>query len=148
LGIKKAEIDKMFGRLRALLAICALWVAAVSVVSAADTTGNFWRGGGAGGVACPQFVGTMERARSLGIGSLAYTREIQGFMMYVLGFRTGYNMAADATCDIFNGEAGDLYELLAWPEQWCRDNPTSRFSEAVVALAAESHGKRMKECNN
>ena len=99
-------------------------------------------------MACPRFDATMERARLLGIGTPAYVHEIQGFEMYILGFRTGYNMASAATCDIFDGEDGDLYPLLARTEQWCRDNPKSRFSEAVVALAVERHAERMKECNN
>ena len=132
---------------RSACLILIVSLATASLAHAADQTGNFWRGGGVGGVACPKFVATMERARSLGIDSPAYAHETQGYIMYILGFRTGYNMSATDTCDIFSGEEDDLYPLLAWSENWCRAHSESKFSEAVIALAVERQPGRMKECS-
>ena len=127
------------------------FVAAVLSCSAqlsysADADGRFWLGGGAGGVKCPQFVASMEKARSLRIGSLGYVEETQGFTMYLLGFKTGYNMSTQDTCDIFPGEEKD-YPLLSWAENYCRSNPSSRFADAVVVLAKERHPKRQRVCS-
>ncbi len=88
----------------------------------------------------------MEHARSLKIGSAAYANEMNGYGMYILGFRTGYNMKAPDTCDIFNGEEGTLYPLFAWTENWCRVHTENRYSEAVIALADERHQKRLQDC--
>lgn len=123
----------------ALLSCC------VPVVHAADAEGQFWMGGGVGGVKCPQFVASMEKARSLGTGSVAYTNETRGFSMYVLGFQTGYNVSTKDTCNIFPGE-GQEYSLLSWVENYCRANSTARFSDAVVALGRDRHPKRLKVC--
>lgn len=112
----------------------------------ADTSGRFWLGGGVGGVMCPQFVASMEKARSLRIGSVGYVEETQGFTMYLLGFQTGYNMSTQDTCDIFTGE-GKEYSLLSWAENYCRANPSSRFSDAVVALSKDRHPRRQRVCS-
>lgn len=112
----------------------------------ADADGHFWLGGGAGGVKCPQFVASMEKARSLGIGSVEYVTETQGFTMYLLGFQTGYNMSTKNTCDIFPGEDKE-YSLLSWVENYCRANASSRFADAVVALSKDRHPKRQRVCS-
>jgi hypothetical protein len=112
---------------------------------AADVSGRSWLGGGAGGVNCPEFVASMEKARSLRIGTLGYVQETQGFTMYLQGFRSGYNVATKDTCDLFAGEEND-YPLLAWTENWCRTHSSSRFSDAVVALSVERFPKRQKVC--
>jgi hypothetical protein len=126
--------------------IVVLAVASCAQVTySADTNGHFWLGGGAGGVACPQFVASMEKGRSLGIGSIGYVTEIQGFTMYLQGFRTGYNMSTQDTCDIFPDGEKD-YSLLSWIENFCRANPSSRFSDAVVALAIDRHSSRQTVC--
>lgn len=113
---------------------------------AADANGRFLLGGGVGGVQCPEFVASMEKARSLRIGTVGYVRETQGFTMYLLGFRSGYNVATPDTCDVFAGEEND-YPLLAWAENWCRTHSSSRFGDAVVALAAERFPHRQRACS-
>ena len=69
----------------------------------------------------------MEKGRSLGVGSVGYVTETQGFTMYLLGFRTGYNMSTQDTCDIFPDGEKD-YPLLSWAENYCRTNPSKRFA--------------------
>jgi hypothetical protein len=128
-----------------LFAVAVLSCSA-QLVHSADTEGNFWRGGGAGGVECPQFVASMEKARSLGIDSVKYVTETQGFTMYLLGFQTGYNMSTKDTCDIFPGEEGK-YSLLSWVENYCRANTSSRFADAVIALSEDRHQKRRRVCS-
>ena len=109
----------------------------------ADEEGLFMTGGGVGGVPCRQFVATMEKARSLGIGTIGYVWEIQGFTMYLLGFQTGYNLAAKDTYDIFCAEEDD-YALLSWMENYCRANPSRKFSDAAIALADDRYPRRQK----
>jgi hypothetical protein len=112
----------------------------------ADTEGHFWLGGGTGGVMCPQFVASMEKARSLGIDSVGYTTETQGYTMYLLGFQTGYNMSTKNTCDIFPRDE-KAYSLLSWVENYCRANASSRFADGVVALSKDRHPKRQRVCS-
>jgi hypothetical protein len=109
----------------------------------ADSTGAFMLGGGAGSVKCPQFVSVMEKGRSVGIGTVGYVNETQGFTMYILGFQSGYNLAASDTYDVFPGNAGD-YPLLSWVENWCRSHAKARFGDGVVAMANVSHQKRQR----
>ena len=130
--------------IRILVASVALYCYA-PISQPGDTNGRFWLGGGTGGVKCPQFVASMEKARSLGIGSVRYVEETQGFTMFLEGFRTGYNLSTPDTCDIFSAEEKE-YPLLSWVENYCRINSTSRFGDAVVALAKERHWKRLRVC--
>ncbi len=110
----------------------------------ADTGGRLWFGGGVGGVECPQFVASIEKARSLGINSVGYVTEMQGFTMYLLGFQTGYNLSTKDTCDIFPEEKA--YLLLSWVENYCRSNSSSSFANAVIALSEDHHPKRLRIC--
>jgi hypothetical protein len=119
----------------------------VGPATAADSKGSFWRGGGTGGVKCPDFVAAMEKGRSHGVGTIAYFREIGGFTMYLRGFQTGYNMSTPVTCDIFPGFE-DAYPLLSWAENYCRANPLVTFGDAVVSLARELHPKRKRVCTH
>ena len=132
--------------------IRTIFVAAVLSCSAqlshsADVNGHYIYGGGVGGVTCPQFVASMEKARSLGIGSLGYFNKTQGYTMYLLGFQTGYNISTQDTCDIFSGNEKDDYALLSWAENYCRANSSNRFADAVVALSIERHSKRQRVCS-
>ena len=134
--------------MKSLYRLVVLMVALTSVGAfGADSTGNYMVGGGAGGVRCPEFVATMERARTHKIGSLRYVQETQGFTMYLLGFQTGYNVSTPDTYDIFPGSEGD-YPLLSWIENYCRLNPTSRFGDGVVALAQDRHAKRQRSAQS
>jgi hypothetical protein len=128
-------------KFRLLMASSFLFFAVTA--GAADSAGNFNVGGGTGGVKCPNFVAEMEKARSLGIDSPRYVEATQGFTMFILGFQTGYNMMAPATYDIFSGKNGD-YDLLAWVENYCRMNSSSRFGDGVVALARHFHPNRQQ----
>ena len=110
----------------------------------ADHSGQYWHGGGVGAAECPTFVAAMERARKYGIGSAGYINETQGPAMFLAGFQTAYNMQTPATCNIFNGLSYD--QLLAWTENYCRQNPLEKYSSAVAALAAEVAPKRLKTC--
>ena len=112
----------------------------------ADSNGRYIYGGGVGSVTCPQFVADMEKARSLGINSIAYVNEMQGYVMYLLGFQTGYNVSASDTCDIFPSVKDD-YALLSWAENYCRANPSGRFANAVVALSIDRQSKRQRVCS-
>lgn len=112
----------------------------------ADTNGHFQLGGGVGAVTCPKFVESMEHSRSLGIGSVDYAYAMQGFIMYLMGFQTGYNASALDTCDIFSGTDTD-YSLLSWAENFCRTNPSRRFADAVLALSLERHPERQRVCS-
>lgn len=116
---------------------------AVQLSHGADENGNFMIGGGVGGEKCPQFVASMEKGRLFGIGTLGYATETQGYVMYLLGFQTGYNMSTSDTYDIFARSRID-YELLYWIENYCRKNPSDRYGDAVVALARALYPKRQK----
>ena len=60
---------------------------------------------------------------------------IDGFVMYVAGFQTGFNSDADGVYDIFNsfGENSALKALYAI-EPWCASHPDKKFSTALIAL--------------
>ena len=115
-----------------------------SVANSADDTGNFMLGGGAGAMPCPEYVATMEKARTLGIGTVQYAEHTSSFVMYILGFQSGYNMAANDTYDVFPGTNGD-YAMLAWIESYCRSHSSSRFGDGLVALARDSNVHRQKK---
>jgi len=111
----------------------------------ADTEGLYWTGGGVGAVKCPQFVASMEKARSLGIGSVEFATELQGFYMFLAGFETGYNMSTADTCQIFP-DAGNKYSLLSWAENYCRINASTNFANAVIALSKDRYPRRQRIC--
>ena len=69
---------------------------------------------------------------------------IQGFINFVFGFRTAYNIQTPQTCDIF-GQFNDE-QLLAWLENYCRTQPLERFGTALIALAKEAHPRRLQSC--
>lgn len=117
---------------------------AIGVSAADDRSGAFHRGGGVGSVECPQFVAIMSRAKVQGIGSIGYANETYGFVSYVLGFQTAYNINTKDTCDIFGNLSTD--QLLAWAENYCQAKPLERFGTAVVALSFEVYGKRIRTC--
>lgn len=118
---------------------------AISLTSVAeDKSGRFISGGGAGAVDCPKFVQSMDLAKASGIGTLGYVKEINGYLMFILGFQTAYNLQTPDTCNIFDSVSGD--QMLAWAENYCRANPLERFGDAVIKLAKEVHPRRKKSC--
>lgn len=125
------------------LAACVV-VFSPHLARAADAAGIVWIGGGAGGVECPSFVSVMERARAAGLGTVEYVSQTQGFMNYVVGFQTGYNMQTPNTCDIFAHVSSD--QVLAWAENWCRANPLLKFGGGMIALAKERYKYRSVVC--
>ena len=86
----------------------------------------------------------MERAKKHGLGTVGYVNETSGFVMFLTGFQTAYNVQTPNTCDIFGAFSTD--QLLAWAENYCRREPLKKFSTAVVALAEEVHPKRVQSC--
>ena len=121
-------------KINRIIIVAAALVCSAQISQSADVDGHFWFGAGAVGVKCPQFVASMEKARSFRIGSLGYVNEIQGFVMYLSGFQTGYNMSTQDTCDIFPGDKD--YPLLSWTENYCRTNPSVHFADAVILDSA------------
>jgi hypothetical protein len=86
----------------------------------------------------------MERARNFGLGTVGYATEIQGYAMFLAGFRNAYNLQTPRTCDIFDGFSSE--QQLAWVENFCRQQPLEKFHSAVVALAQEVHPRRLQSC--
>jgi hypothetical protein len=53
----------------------------------------------------------------------------------VLGFRTGYNSAAEGVVDIFEPLGKDAgQQALYVIESWCSKNPAGKFDEALFDL--------------
>lgn len=119
-----------------------LWLLMPPAYSAETGTGAYFMGGGVGGLSCPNFVETISRAKAHGIGSVNYAIETSGFLMYVLGFRTAYNLQTSDTYDIFDNFEDS--QLLAWLDDYCKTNPLKKFSDAVVSLSQEAYSLRKK----
>lgn len=117
----------------------------ISLTSAAeDKSGRFMSGGGAGAVDCPKFVQSMDIAKKSGIGTLDYVKEIHGYVMFITGFQTAYNLQTPDTCNIFDSISD--HQMLAWTENYCRANPLEKFGDAVIKLAKEAYPRRKKSC--
>jgi hypothetical protein len=102
----------------------------------ADKQGRFMMGGGVGGVTCPQFLNQMASARQAGgVGSVAGSEFTSNFSNYILGFQTGYNMMSRNRFDIFAKLDMQNFDSLYIIESWCKDHPTDKFSDGVIALA-------------
>jgi hypothetical protein len=114
-------------------------------VPAADGNGKYYSGGGAGGIKCPAFVATMEKARRSGIMTGGFVNETSAFIMYLLGFETGYNLSTPETYDIFAGM--EAYPMLSWVENYCRANPTANFSDGAIALAQDRRATRQRSAS-
>jgi hypothetical protein len=123
---------------------CCLFLASGAALAGDASLGRYWLGGGVGSVECPNFVASMERAKKHGLGSIGYVNETQGYIMFISGFQTAYNLQTPNTCDIFSSLSTD--QLLAWSENYCRSKPLEKFGLAVVALAKEVHPKRAQSC--
>lgn len=118
---------------------------AIPVLSfAADATGNYHTGGGAGSVECPAFLAAMDRGKAAGLNTRGYFAEIGEFAMFTAGFQTAYNMQTPNTCDIFSGIS--LNQALAWSENWCRSNPLEKFGSSLPLLAKTVFQKRLTTC--
>ena len=115
-----------------------------SVSAAEEGTGKYIVGGGAGGVSCPSFDETMGNAKKHGVNSIGYANETSGFLMYLFGFQTAYNLQKSSTCDIFGNF--DTNQLLTWVENYCTSNPLENYGSGVVALSAEVHPRRQQRC--
>ena len=128
---------------RTLINCCFLLASGVALAGDASS-GRYWLGAGVGSVECPQFVESMERAKKHGLGTVEYANETQGYVMFISGFQTAYNLQTPNTCDIFGSLTTD--QLLAWAENYCRSKPLEKFGSAIVALATEVHPKRTLLC--
>ena len=112
------------------------------VAQAADSGGRFYMGGGAGGVTCPEFVRVMEQIKEDPSGSLEYVTKTSSFVMYVLGFRSGYNIGKPDTFDIFHGLS--VEQILKWIELHCRENPLSKFGSVLYLLQKQVYPNRQR----
>lgn len=131
------RVLRMFRNIALLLSIVP------GTALAADSTENYMVGGGSGSVLCGEFVRALEQATAKGEGTIGYVNIMQGFTMYLLGFRSGYNKAATDTYDIFSGiEQKGLMNQLAI---YCKENPKTRFGIAVSALAERNYSTRIRE---
>jgi len=120
--------------MRLLAAVCLMLLPAVA--GAADKQGKYLMGAGPGASSCPRFQDAMATARQRGgLDATGGAQVIEPFITYVLGFQTGYNVAAPGTYDIF-AKLHDWDPLYAI-EAWCKDNPTRTFGDGVVALAVK-----------
>ncbi len=131
------RVLRMFRTIALLLAIMQ------GTALAADSTGNYMVGGGSGSVLCSEFVKVLEQATAKGERTIGYVNIMQGFTMYLHGFRSGYNKAAPDTYDIFSGieEQGLINQLAIY----CKENPRTRFGIAVSALAERNYSTRIRE---
>lgn len=129
----------------AIVILCLLSIASNSA-PAADKNGNFMMGGGVGGLRCPSFLNEMTSAREAGgVHSTEGVNHVAPWLAWVEGFSTGYNYKAPGVFSIFapleeGPDAG--FAVLFAIEPWCRDHPSAKFSEAVLALANQMHNKQ------
>lgn len=131
--------------MRSKLLITLFFVVSSTVALGADNaSGRYWHGGGVGAIECPTFVATMARAKKHGLGTAGYATETQGYVMFISGFQSAYNLQTPNTCDVFNGFSND--QLLSWAENYCRAQPLEKFSNSVVAMAQELHARRLQSC--
>jgi hypothetical protein len=128
------------------LVLCLTFSCPMSAHAAdADGIVMVWLGQGAGAIECPQVVSFMTRARVASTGSLEYSVRTQGFMNFLAGFQTAYNMQTTDTCDIFSGITAE--QALEWAENWCRANPSQNFGISVSALARDRYPQRSTACH-
>lgn len=129
--------------MRMLLVSVSLLFAGLA--SAADNpSGAYVIGGGVGGVECGQFVSLIDQAERQGAAYLAYNPQIYQFTMYVLGFKTAYNLQTFDTCDVFGRFTSE--QLLKWLRYYCQAHPEKRFGSAVVLLGQGLHSGRVRTC--
>jgi hypothetical protein len=102
--------------------------------NAADEAGRFVTGGGAGELQCVEFISAMEQARRHPYRSVQYWKSIDAYVSYVSGFRTGFNHGWQGRQDIFEG--WDVEEIMGKVEGICREHPTAKFYQALIALVA------------
>jgi hypothetical protein len=103
---------------------------------ASDEKGGFIIGGGVGFLGCPQFLNAMATMRqSGGSNKIEGVKIISPFVMYVAGFRTGFNSEAQGIFDVFKalGEDAEVNALYAI-EPWCAKNPDKNFATGLLVL--------------
>jgi hypothetical protein len=123
-----------------------IWVLLASQAFAEDSDGTVWHGGGTGAAQCGDFRYEYRMAKQKGVGSPPYVKDMQNYVMYVLGFRTGFNRLAENTCDVFGGET-EINNILERISKYCLSNPETKFSSALVMVAEQSMSTRLRECD-
>ncbi|OMH30552.1 hypothetical protein [Motiliproteus sp. MSK22-1] len=129
--------------------ILSFWIIFILLAGkavAADSNGTAWYGGGAGAIACGDFRYEFRKAKQKGINSIPYANDMQSYVMYVLGFRTGFNHLAENTCDVFGGET-EINNILEQVSVYCLSNPDVKFSSALVSVAQQSMSTSLRKCN-
>lgn len=86
----------------------------------------------------------MDHAERQGAANLADKPQVFHFTMYVLGFKTAYNLQTSDICDVF-GQFTSA-QLLKWLRYYCQVHPTQRFGSAVVLLGQRLHSGRVRTC--
>ena len=93
---------------------------------------------GEGTKSCAEYVQSAERNRRRQINSkYVYDYLYASFVSFANGYLSGANMM-----DLYNGHQGviasgsDINGRMLWLENWCRQNPLSHFTDAMLALAA------------
>lgn len=129
--------------MRILLVLITLLFAAAAT-AADNESGAYVAGGGVGGVECRQYVSLIDQAERQGIVNLAYSPQIYHFTMYVLGFKTAYNLQTSDTCDVFGRFTSA--QLLKWLKYYCQAHPAKRFGSAVVLLGQGLYSGRVRTC--
>ncbi len=120
----------------------------VGVVVAIGTLGqvsaaSIITGGGAGSVSCPDFLNAMQTARQAGgLGMPDGVRATISYVMYVLGFQTGFNWGSN-TYDIFGALGADPEHgnrVLFALEPYCANHPEKHFDDALFDLVKKLQG--------
>lgn len=117
---------------------------AAAAMAADYESGAYITGGGVGGVECRQFVAIVDQAERHDAANLAYNPHIYHFTMYVLGFKTAYNLQTSDTCDVFGRFTSA--QLLKWLNYYCQAHPAERFGSAVALLGQGLHSGRVRTC--
>jgi hypothetical protein len=107
-----------------------LGFAALFPAIAADQTGNY-EIMGPGSKSC----GTYNDARKRGSDA--------SFQFWIAGYITGTNIYLPDTVDITGST--DLPGVMGWLDNWCRENPTRQFANAMNALTTFLYPNRMKK---
>jgi hypothetical protein len=140
----KGQELAMLERISSLVFCLSLSCPMAARAADADGVVKVWLGRGAGTIGCQQVVSFMTRARVAPPGSLEHSIRTQGFMNFLAGFQTAYNMQTSDTCDIFSGLTAE--QAMEWTENWCRANPSQNFGIGVSALARERYPTRSTAC--
>ncbi|MFN2170919.1 MAG: hypothetical protein ACK2UF_05765 [Candidatus Promineifilaceae bacterium] len=70
-------------------------------------------------------------------------RDLNTFSDWLMGYITSYNLSTPATFDIV--AKTNLKFTILWLDNYCKQNPTKSFPQAVASLMTELYPTRQKE---